>query len=571
MNEENYLSELQDLRSKNWPDSLPSKPNYPFGEKPLTEYLEKWAQISPDKACIIYYGREISFDEMNDMSNRFASYLSSIGCKKGDRIAVFLPNCPQFLIAFYGILKIGCIHVPVNPMFKEYELNYELNDSGASVLITLDQLYPTAEKVVIETGVNSVITTSLSDYLPKTPTMQINKSMSNPKIEYEDAVDFEDILKNCKQDYPKPEIHLDDIAALNYTGGTTGMPKGCMHTQRNMIYTAANSATFSSKVSSEDIRLNYLPIFWIAGENTGVISPIFNGITQILLYRWDPVAVLDAIQRYKVTIFGGVTDNIIELINRPDIQDYDLSSIDTTMVSSFIKKVNIFYRDRWEKITGSILREASFGMTETHTADTFTTGMQEGNKDLYMRPIFVGFPVPNTEIKIVDFNTKESLPQETEGEIVIRTPSLMSGYWNKPEQTAETIKDNWFYTGDIGVINEEGYLHFLGRKKEMLKVNGMSVFPSELENIISKHEAVAACGVIGLDDTDKGQIPIAVIKLEKTYEDISIDELEKYCEKNMANYKKPIIKIMEEMPLTTTGKIKKDKLQEIIKSNMRSL
>jgi fatty-acyl-CoA synthase len=563
--EQQYLDRLKMLWEKNWPAALPKELQYPFGEVLITDYLQKRAELTPDKPCIIWYGTELTFKQLDELSSRFATFLAEKGMQKGDRIAVFLPTCPQFHIAFYGILKLGCIHVPVNPMFKEQELLYELNDTQAKLIITLEHLYPMVEKIKEQTSIQEIVTTSISDFLPEHPTIPVHPSLLNPKQVIDGATDLKLMLEKHSHIYPKVNVSLDDIAALNYTGGTTGMPKGCAHTQRNMVYTCASMATYSGDTNSDNVVLSYLPSFWIAGENTSILSPVFTGKTHILLGRWDAEAMLIAIDKYKVTHTGGVLDNFVELMERPDVNCYDLSSIKSVTVSSYVKKMNIEYRRRWQELSGSIMRESSYGMTETHTFDTFTNYMYENDMDLKSQPIFVGLPMPGTEFKIVDFDTGKLVPLGEEGEIVIRTPSLFKSYWNKPEETEKAIRNGWFYTGDIGMIDEEGYLHFLGRKKEMLKVKGMSVYPPEIEAIICRHPAVIGCGVVGMPHEEKGEVPVAYVQMHSEAVDRwSEEDLQGWCREQMAVYKVPVIKIIEELPLTATGKVKKEELKKLL-------
>lgn len=413
VDEEEYLHHLRELWTKNWPKHLPTEPYYPFGQVTLTTYLREWAKRKPNQPILIYYGKEITFKQLDELSDRFASFLTSRGLKKGDKVAVFLPNCPQFHIAFYGILKLGCVHVPVNPMFKEHELLYELNDSGAQVIVTLDQLLPTVRLVKKQTNLREIITTRFSDFLPAAPTIPVHKSMIGPEQETEGTIDFITMLAEQGTQYPEVEVTLDDVVALNYTGGTTGMPKGCEHTQRDMIYTAANMSTFGGTGNqSGSIGLIYIPIFWIAGENSGLIVPVFSGRTIVLLTRWDVEAVLMAIDRYKVTETGGTVDNIVELMEHPKVKEYDLSSLRVVSAMSFVKKLNVNYRNKWYALVGDgcIIREGAYGMTETHTMDTNTNGFQVNNMDLLSEPVFCGLPMPGTEIKILDFDTEEILP-----------------------------------------------------------------------------------------------------------------------------------------------------------------
>lgn len=569
MQEELYLETLRDLWRQQWPKHLPSEPNYPFGEVPLTVYLQKWAERHPDHPVLIYYGREISFRELDDLSSRFASYLAGLGLKKGDKVAVFLPNCPQFHIAFYGILKLGCVHVPVNPMFKELELTYELNDSGATVIVTLDQYVPLVQSVREKTPVHTVLVTRLSDFLPDHPSIPVHKTMADANVDLTETVPFIETLLAQNAAYPYVDVSLDDVVALNYTGGTTGMPKGCEHTQRDMIYTAASMTTYTIESKKGDISLVYVPIFWIAGENSGLIAPVFTGNTCVLLTRWDPEAVLIAIDLYKVTNSGGVVDNLVELMEHPRVQEYDLTSLQTVLAMSFIKKMNVTYRNEWKKIAGPqcVIREGAYGMTETHTVDTITNGFQENDWDLLSEPVFCGLPMPGTEFKIVDFETRELVPLGEKGEIAIRTPSLLKSYWNKPEQTQESLCNGWFYTGDIGMLDEQGFLHFLGRRKEMLKVRGMSVFPTEIETFLGRHPAIEGSAVVGKPDREKGEVPVAFIRLRENAA-LSDEDLSSWCRQNMATYKVPQIRIVNEFPLTTTGKVKKEELRNLLLKEM---
>ena len=479
-------------------------------------------------------------------------------------MAVFLPNCPQFHIVFFGILKLGCVHAPVNPLFKERELIYELNDTEAEIIVSLDQLFPLVETVKSRTKLREVVVTSFADVTPQESTIPVPESVMQPKLDCPGATDLLAALGALPDGCPTVEVGLDDLAALNYTGGTTGMPKGCAHTQRNMLYTAATACTIGGR-NSADVSLNFMPVFWIAGEDVAVIFPIFAGYTCVLLARWDPVAFMAAVDRYQVTTTGMLVDNLVEILERPEVGNYDLGSIRRLWVSSFVKKLNVEYRRRWQSLTGSNVVESAWGMTETHTADTFTIGMQEDDFDLKSKPIFVGMPMPGTEFKILDFETRELKPLGEEGEITVRSPSLLKSYWNKPEATAEALRDGWFHTGDIGMIDEQGYLHFLGRRKEMLKVKGMSVFPAEIEALLGQHQSVLGSGVIGVEDAERGQVPVDFVRVRPEDRGLFTEaELTEWCRRNMATYKVPRINFIDELPLTATGKVKKEELVRLL-------
>jgi len=564
MTEAQYLARLHDIWQKNWPQEAPRAPHYPFGERPLTDYLREWARRTPEKPALIFYGAELSYSELDRQSDRFALWLAAHGARKGDRVAVFLPNCPQFHIVFFGILKLGCVHAPVNPLFKERELIYELNDTEAEIIVSLDQLFPLVETVKSRTKLREVVVTSFADVTPQESTIPVPESVMQPKLDCPGATDLLAALGALPDGCPTVEVGLDDLAALNYTGGTTGMPKGCAHTQRNMLYTAATACTIGGR-NSADVSLNFMPVFWIAGEDVAVIFPIFAGYTCVLLARWDPVAFMAAVDRYQVTTTGMLVDNLVEILERPEVGNYDLGSIRRLWVSSFVKKLNVEYRRRWQSLTGSNVVESAWGMTETHTADTFTIGMQEDDFDLKSKPIFVGMPMPGTEFKILDFETRELKPLGEEGEITVRSPSLLKSYWNKPEATAEALRDGWFHTGDIGMIDEQGYLHFLGRRKEMLKVKGMSVFPAEIEALLGQHQSVLGSGVIGVEDAERGQVPVAFVRVRPEDRGLFTEaELTEWCRRNMATYKVPRIHFIDELPLTATGKVKKEELVRLL-------
>jgi long-chain acyl-CoA synthetase len=561
-----YLDHLRTLWRRNWPAGIPREPLYPCGEIPLSEYLRERARRHPDKPAIIFYGTIMTYGELDRLSDRFAALLANEGVGKGDRVAVFLPTCLQFHVAFYGILKLGAVHVPVNPMFREHELLYELEDTGAEVIVAQDQLMPLVRQVLPRTKLRRVFATSVAETLPAEPTIPVPESVAQPRIACPDAVDLLPALATCTAPVPQDVPDLDATAALNYTGGTTGLPKGCIHTQRDMVYTAATVCARSGSIEAaeREVTLSFYQLFWIAGENTGLIVPVFCGATLIELSRWDPVGWMAAVDRYKVTAGSLLVDNAVTVMEHPRAGEFDLRSLQRTGVSSFVKKLNLDYRRRWHTLTGAVMAESAWGMTETHTHDTFTQGLQEDDFDLKQQPIFVGLPVPGTEFKICSFETGELLPLGQEGEIVVRSPSQLKGYWNKPEATAASIRDGWFHTGDIGVLDEQGFLHFLGRRKEMLKVTGMSVFPAEIEAMLGRHPAIIGSGVVGRPDEKRGQVPVAFVLLDpERRTGLTEADLAEWCRANMATYKVPEIRFVDSLPMTATGKVKKEELAKL--------
>ena len=561
MNEALYLEKLKVLWDKAWPVNTPRLPEYPKGKKPLSEYLTQWAQEQPDKLALCFYGHDITYKELDSLSTCFANLLISLGVKPDDRIAVYMPNCPQLHIAFYGILKCGAVYAPVSPLAKEMELQFQLNDCDTNIILCFDQLLPIVLPVKETLGIEHVIITSISELLPKSPTIPLVELFQYPKIENNECIDFYASIHTASSEAIAYKPKLDDMAALNYTGGTTGLPKGCIHTHGDMLYTCASYVPVSLGTDSNMISLNFLPEFWIAGENSGLLFPTFSGTTLVLLARWDVESFLHAIQYYRVTHCGLLVDSVDQLLEYSKVNDFDLSSLTSTGCISFIKKLTVDYRERWSNLTGCTLHEFSFGMTETNTCDTFTSGLQTDNFDLSFSPIFVGLPVPGTEFKVSDFESGELIPLGNEGELCIRSPSLFKGYWGSNNK--DILNNHWFHTGDIGLITESGFIRYLGRRKEMLKVNGMSVFPTELEAMLGQHPNILGSAVLGKKDEKQGQKVIAFVLLKPSSNETE-QSLKDWCKDKMATYKVPEIKFVTELPMTATGKVKKQDLEKLL-------
>ena len=563
MHERDYLDRLRELQQAVWPTGQPREPQYPLGQRPLTHYLKHWAQSVPDKPAVRFYGHDLSYAELDDLSSRFATLLLDNGVQPGDRVAVYLPNCPQLHIVFYGILRAGAVHCPVSPMATPMELAYQLKDCGARVIVSFDQLLPAVRQVAEECRLRLLISTSLSELCPAEPPFAVPDLLLAPKLPITDTIDLLPALADIEPRTDLPEPTLDEIAALNYTGGTTGLPKGCIHTHGDMLYTCASFLPAALGLDSERVSLNFMPEFWIAGENAGLLFPVFGGTTLVLLARWDALAFMGAVQHYRVNHTGLLVDSAAEILDHPQRNEFDLSSLQVTSCVSFIRKLTPEYRRRWRELTGCTLFETSFGMTETHTCDTFTAGLQEGDFDLKSAPTFVGLPVPGTEFKVCDFDTGALLPLGSEGELCVRSPSLLKGYWNKPEASAEALRDGWLHTGDSGVITEQGFIRYLGRRKEMLKVNGMSVFPAELEAMLGQHPDITASAVIGRPDPRRGESPLAFV-VARPGSGLSTDSLAAWCREVMASYKVPELRLVDSLPMTATGKVKKNELKEWI-------
>lgn len=564
MHERAYLDHLASLQADAWPANAPREAHYPHGQQPLSEYLRAWACTQPDRPALDFYGHSITWAELDRLSDRCAALLCELGVKVGDRVAVFMPNCPQLHIAFYGILKCGAVYAPVSPLSKPLELAYQLQDSSAEVILCFDQLLPVVRAVQAQCPLRHILATSLSELRPSVPSIPVADLLLAGKVALDtDLIDFLPAVERCQHATPTHRPQLDDIAALNYTGGTTGLPKGCVHTHGDMLYTCASFVPVAMGLQPDSVLLNFLPEFWIAGENAGLLFPVFSGCRLVLLARWDALAFMAAIEHYRVSHCGLLVDSAAEVLEHSDVSRYDFRSLRRTGSISFTKKLTRDYRERWRELTGCTLFEFSFGMTETHTCDTFTYGLQDDDFDLTSAPTFVGLPVPGTEFKVCDFTSGELLPLGSEGELCVRSPSLLHGYWQRPEESAAALRDGWLHTGDLGQITDQGFIRYLGRRKEMLKVNGMSVFPSELEAMLGQHPALQASAVIGRSDASSGQRPVAFVVFKAGSQE-SAYSLHDWCKEAMASYKVPEIRVVDALPMTATGKVKKNELESLL-------
>ncbi|MGY0503033.1 AMP-binding protein [Nocardia sp. FBN12] len=546
------LAEIQARQTAAWPAQVPRAVAYPIESMAVVDYLRHWAALRPDATAIAYYGRDVSYAEYDELSDRFAGWLLANGAEKGDRVGVYLSNCPQFLVAMLGILKIGAVHVPINPLFRAHELRHELTDAGVTILLAQDNLAPLVDEVRADTPLRLLAYTALSDMFAAAP------AVAAPFETTTADTDWHRIIESPRA--PAQPADPDALAALNYTGGTTGMPKGCEHTQRHMVYTAATATVANGFPVGERaiVALNFLPVFWIAGEDFGILLPLVNGGTAVLMNRWDAGTALSLLDRYRVTSMVAMIDNYVEMLDHPAFDPAGLIALENTTGISFVVKLNAEIRARWRAATGLTLRETSYGMTETHTADTFTLGLQDDDYDLRSEPVFCGLPVPGTDILIVD-DDGVPVPIGTEGQIIVRSPSILTRYYGNPEATAATVRAGWLQTGDVGKLNEFGALHYLARNKEMIKVNGMSVFPSEVESLLMLHPQIQTVGVVPKPDPQRGQVPLAFVQLIPE-SSVAPAELRSWAKQNMAGYKVPEIQILDELPMTATGKIRKGEL-----------
>ncbi len=532
---------------KHYDEDVPAEIDFP--EINLYELLDNAARDFGKKTAIWFQKRKISYKEFKDMAERLATALVNLGVKKGDTVAIMLPNFPQFLISFYGILKAGAIVTACSVLLTEPELAYQLNDSGAETVITWDRQLEKINNIKDRTRLRNIIITNVLDYVPNAP-------REPPEIA--GTKQFVNLINKTKPDPPKVEIDpKKTIAALQYTGGTTGLPKGAMLTHYSLASNAIATYTWSASETErgKDTGLTNLPLFHIYGMTVCMNSLICNASTIAL--NPDPrdqKSLFEIIRETKPALFPGVPTMYMRLLERDDLEDYakDLRSIKICNTGAAPMPPEVL--KEFEKRTGGKIVEG-YGLTEA--SPVTHSNPVKGTRKIGS----VGVPFPNTEVRIVDVDDPSHImPIGDTGEIIIRGPQVMQGYWNKPEETAKQIIDGWLHTGDIGKMDEDGYFYIVDRKKDMVNVSGFKVYPREVEDVLFEHESIEKAAVIGIPDpklpgSEKVKAYIVLKEGYKESEEL-LNELKEFCRQHLAPYKIPkSIEFRKELPETFVGKI----------------
>lgn len=549
-----------------YPPEVPHTLTYP--NMPVQDYLTKAYRKFPKKIAIHFMGRELSYEELYQSSMKFANYLQKLGIQKGDRVSIMLPNCPQAVISFYGILYAGGVVVMTNPLYTEREIAYQMKDSGARAIIGLDILFPRISKVLKETDLENVIVTGIKDYLtfPKNlvyPFIQKKQYGMNVKVEHRGINHlFTEIMKTAQPTVTETPFDFDeDLALLQYTGGTTGSPKGVMLTHKNLISNATMCDSWLYKTTDgEETIIGIIPLFHVYGLTTVLILSVMQGNKMVLLPKFDPETALKTINKQKPTLFPGAPTLYIGLMNHPDIAKYDLSSIEACLSGSAPLPAEV--QEKFEALTGGKLVEG-YGLTETSPVTHSNLVWGERTKGS------IGLPYPDTDCKIFQTGTTNPVPNGEIGEIAIKGPQVMKGYWNRPEETAATIVDGWLLTGDLGYMDDEGHFFIVDRKKDMIIAGGFNIYPREIEEVLYEHEAVQECVVAGIPDPYRGETVKAYIVLKEGYT-VTEEEFNVYCREHLASFKVPrIYEFRKELPKTAVGKILRRSLvdEEIAKQN----
>jgi long-chain acyl-CoA synthetase len=554
---------LQELSQRPWlRGELDGRYSIPLPEeRPVYALLRDTAKDRPNNLCIHYQGRNFSYTAVEELSSRFSSALISLGVKKGDRVAIFLPNVPQFIFAYFGILKAGGIVVTCNPIYKERELEYQLKDSGASIIVAsrtvakgLD-LYKSLGSSRSRIELRHVITTSLTDYLPPLK-KRLAGLVGIKDVPREGTLDFVDLVRTNRPIANPVSVNpREDIAQLQYTGGTTGISKGAMLTHYNLISNAVFGASHFP-VTEHDVSLCVLPLFHIYGLTVCMNVPLVVGASMVLLPSFHVEEVMKTIQKRKVTIFSGAPAMYIAIISKPNVRDFDLRSVKACLSGGSALPPAV--RKKFMELTGGNLVEG-YGLSETSPI-THCNPLKAG----IVKDGSIGPPFTQTDAAVLDLedDTRMLAPEEI-GELAIKGPQVMKGYWNQKAETDSVFRNGWFLTGDIARMDEDGYFYIVDRKKDMINVGGFKVYPREVEDVLFEHPDIREAGVIGVPDSFTGEAVKAFVVLKDPSKRLSEQDVISFCAAKLAKYKAPKkVDFVQELPKTLIGKVLRRKLRE---------
>ena len=524
---------------QHYPPGLPACLEYP--DHPLHRYLSDSAQRFPQRTALLEFdgenGKELStrsYLQLDSQSEYLASALRHLGVGKGDRVAYFTQNSPELVVTFYGVLKAGAVAVPCNPMYRAEELSHQLVDSGASVIICDPELHPLVTQVRSSTAVKTVIVAGASEAPPGCLSFAA-------LVESEGKTEVESV-----------SVTGDDLALLCYTGGTTGVPKGAMLSHRNLVVNAHQFSRWFGYHQGKEVFIAALPLFHIGGI-AGVMSvPIAVGGTIILFRRFHPRGVLEAIQHYRATRFLGVPTMYISILEQDSNSGYDFSSLQPSRTGAAPLPPPV--KEAFDELVGHEVLVEGYGLTET-------SPLTHVNPPQRARAGSIGLPLPDTDALVVDPDQEaEALPTGEVGELLIKGPQVMRGYWNKPDATAEVLADGWLHTGDLAYMDSEGYFHIVDRKKDVINAAGFKVWPREVEDVLYRHPQVRMVAVIGEPDPYRGETVKACIVLKEGHHlpsmEAATEELTAFCRQHLAAYKVPrVMEFRDSLPVSAAGKI----------------
>jgi len=557
---------------KNWPENIPKTIEIPE-DISVDDMLKEQASKNPQFPAMAFHGKKWTYGWLNDAVNRFAKGLQDLGLEKGDRVCLNMPNMPQYVIAFFGVMRAGGVVSPIVPLQKAAEIQHQVTDSGAKMLVIMDAFYEEEVAKLNEANkipnVERIILTGAGEYLGAFIRVLGNLLGKIPRMKKwpigEKFVKFQDLLKSP----PTPkEVKFDpknDLAVLMYTGGTTGLPKGAMLSQFNIVANCYQCAAWMPKIESgKEATVCALPLSHIFGLTTMMAVAVKIAAKMILISNPREIpAVMKDLASEKGTLFAGVNNLFNRINNDPKVKSFNLSSVKYALSGAGPLAQEV--QEKFEALTGAKIVEG-YGLTEA--SPVTHANPLEGRRKIGS----VGFPFPNTDCKIMDPGSFEEIPQpgvdddvSTHGEICIAGPQVMLGYYNREKATSDTLVDGWLRTGDIGYIDDEGYLHIKDRLKDMIKYKGHSVYPREVEDLLYMYEPINEVGVIGFKDPKTGEENIkAVVSLKPQFKGkTTVEDIKKWAEANIAGYKWPrFVEIKDEIPTTMVGKVLRRKLRE---------
>lgn len=548
-------------------------------ERPWFNHYEKGVarEIDPDKYSNIahmlesaadrFNGREVmrcidvtlSYEQFNKQAEHFAAFLqNNWGLKKGDRIAIMLPNLLEFPVTFFAAQKLGLVCVATNPLYTPREMQHQFKDAGCKAIVIFDHFLHNLEKIIGDTDIEHVAAVGIGDRLPLWKKVLVNAVIKATGVKQKhnlDVVSFKWALKEgAKQSFQKQDVSANDIAVLQYTGGTTGVSKGAMLTHRNIMANVAQNLEWCKNYLDGDQQtiLGALPLYHIYALTVNFLSLASTGHRVILLPRPIPIKkTVAAFKKYKIHMMSGVNTIFNEMVNNEEFRK--LKNLDLQCALAGGMAMQEAVANKWEDLTGVPVIEG-YGLTEA-SPSTHCNPLQEN-----YRIGSIGLPLPSTDAKIMKSDGTEAQHGE-EGELCIRGPQVMLGYWNRPDETAKTLRDGWLWTGDIAVCDESGFFNIVDRKKDMILVSGFNVFPNEVEAVIAKHPKVREVAVIGVDDKKSGERVKAFIVANE--EGLGVDEIKAYCKENLAGYKCPkTIEFRDDLPKSIVGKILRRELRD---------
>jgi len=546
---------------KHYPAFVPSE--LPLPQKSMIDLFEESVRRAGEAPAVHYFYETISYRRLNDLADRFATLLARWGVGPGDRVALYLQNNPQFLIAQYGAWKRGAIVVPLNPMFKEKEVRYHLQDSGAKVLVALDSLYAAhAETVIGETAVEQVVTTHEADGLSGDRWRQIPLLTQTEKTVPAGTVDLFPALEQTAPDPGvRAEVRPEDTAYLVYTSGTTGLPKGAMNLHRNIAFNANAYRTWM-QIGPDDAVFGMAPLFHITGIVGHAALAALAGVPLVLFHRFDPEEALRMIGTWRPTMTVASITAYIALMNAPGAKHADVRSLRKCYSGGAPIAPSLV--EQFEQQFGAYIHNI-YGLTESNSPTHAVPMGAKAPVDPGSGALSVGVPIPNVDAKVVDLEDPDREVGVGEaGEFAVRGPMIFSGYWQKPEATEKAFHNGYFLTGDVVVMDEEGWFYVVDRKKDMINASGYKVWPREVEDTLYQHPAVKEAAVVGVPDPYRGETVKAFVALREDYAGkVTAEEIIQFCKERMAAYKYPrMVEFLPEIPKTASGKFLRRELRE---------